>query len=172
MTATQFDALPVEDGRRWELLDGELIEMSSATAGHNDVEAELLLSLRFFMKSRRLGRVIPDTEFAFGEDRLRPDLSILLQSKWIQVDRDKVPVRIIPDIAVEIVSPSEVAGNLERKVAVYIETGVAEVWVIHAPRQYMYVHTSDSIRKLRSSEALSTPLLPGWSLPLAELFAP
>jgi Uma2 family endonuclease len=172
MTAAQFDALPEEDGRRWELLDGELIEMSSATASHNEVEAKLLVSTRVFMDTRRLGRVIPDTEFAFGEDRLRPDLSILSEAKWTKLDRHKVPVRILPDIAVEIVSPSEAAETLERKVTIYIETGVAEVWVIHTKQQYMYVHTADSVRRLRNTEALSTPLLPGWSLPLAELFAP
>jgi hypothetical protein len=49
------------------------------------------------MDPRRLGRVIPDTEFALGESRLRPDLSILSQSKWNLVDLDKVPVRSIPD---------------------------------------------------------------------------
>jgi Uma2 family endonuclease len=57
------------------------------------------------MDPRRLGRVIPDTEFALGESRLRPDLSILSQSKWNLVDLDKVPVRSIPDVTVEIVSP-------------------------------------------------------------------
>jgi Uma2 family endonuclease len=123
------------------------------------------------MGPRKLGKVIPDTEFAFGESRLRPDLSILSQSKWDMVDLDKVPVRTIPDMTVEIVSPSEAADRLERKVAVYIEAGVAEVWVIHTRRQYMYVHTADSVRKLRNTDTLETPLLPGWSLPVAQLFA-
>jgi Uma2 family endonuclease len=107
MTAAQFDALPEEAGRRWELLDREIIEVPNATARHDDVEAELLFSLMLFIGPRKLGKVIPDTEFAFGESRLRPGLSILSQSKWAELDRDKVPVRTIPDITVEIVSPSE-----------------------------------------------------------------
>ena len=172
ITAEQFDALPEEDGRRWELLDGEIVEVPSATPRHNEVETELLFSLRLFMGPQEHGKVITDTEFAFGESRLRPDLSILSKSKWAQVDREKVPIRIVPDVTVEIVSPSEVAEMLERKVAVYLETGVAEVWVIHTKRQYMYVHTADSVRRLRNTDTLETPLLPGWSLPLAQLFEP
>src|SRR5260370_5076922 len=138
MTAEQFDRLPEEDGRRWELLDGELIQVSSATAGHNEVEAKLLVSMRLFMDPRQLGKVIPDTEFAFGQNRLRPDLAVLSQAKWTLVNLDRVPVLTIPDVAIEIVSPSDVVDRLERKVAVYLENGVAEVWVIHSKRQYIY----------------------------------
>jgi Uma2 family endonuclease len=45
MTAEQFDALPEEEGRKWELLDGELIEVSSATPEHNFILARLFALL-------------------------------------------------------------------------------------------------------------------------------
>jgi Uma2 family endonuclease len=172
MTTAQFDALPVEEGRRWELLDGELIEMSSATLRHNLMQMRLGAAMHNWLVANDRGAVAPTTEFAFGANRFQPDLAVLLKAKSTLAEQERVPVLIIPDIAVEIVSPSEAAETLERKVTIYIETGVAEVWVIHTKRQYMYIHTADSVRRLRNAEALSTPLLPGWSLPLAELFAP
>jgi hypothetical protein len=57
------------------------------------------------MDPRRLGRVMLDTEFAFGERRLRPDLSILSQSKWNLADLDKGACSLHSGLTVEIVSP-------------------------------------------------------------------
>jgi Uma2 family endonuclease len=170
MTAEQFDALPQEEGRRCELLDGELIEMPTATARHNVIQTRLTMALYPKVVVDGGGGVLTATEFAFGENRFQPDLAVLLHEKWINVEQDRSPVLIIPDIAVEIVSPSEVVNKLERKVAVYLDKSVAEVWVINLSLRHMYVHTADSVRKLRNTDTLETPLLPGWSLPLGSLF--
>ena len=58
MTAEQFDALPEEEGRKWELLDGELIEVSSATPEHNYILAQLLSLLQTFVIPRETWRRI------------------------------------------------------------------------------------------------------------------
>ena len=64
MTAEQFDALPEEECRKWELLDGELIEVSSATPKHNRILARLLRLLDNFAEARKLGAVLPETDLA------------------------------------------------------------------------------------------------------------
>lgn len=172
MTAEQFDRMPYDEGRRPELLDGELIEVSTATAKHNEILANLLASVKLFMREHRLGTVIPTTEFAFGEDRLQPDLAVLSQPKWEQVNREKVPVLVPPDIAVEIVSPSESAKHLNRKVTVYLDHGVAEAWVIYPDEQHVLIYTAaPQIRRLHGNDVLECALLPGWSVPLSEIFA-
>jgi Uma2 family endonuclease len=61
MTAEQFDALPEEEGRKWELLDGELIEGSSATPRHNRILMRLSGRLDEFAEANRLGAVLPET---------------------------------------------------------------------------------------------------------------
>src|SRR5438477_13079377 len=106
MAAEQFDQLPEEEGRRYELLDGELIEVPSATPGHNLIQGILLTSLiNFFMRTLR-GMALAETDFALGGSRrLRPDIAVLFSDKWAKVDRWKVPVTIAPDIAIEIVCP-------------------------------------------------------------------
>jgi Uma2 family endonuclease len=75
----------------------------------------------------------------------------------------------MPDIAVEIVSPSESASALERKVDAYLAGGIAEVWVVYPATRHVFVHTGGGIRKLADAEALASPLLPGWSLPVRNL---
>jgi Uma2 family endonuclease len=170
-TAEQFDALPQEDGRRWELLDGELIEMPTATARQNVIQTRLTMELYPKVVVDGGGGVLTATEFALGENRFQPDLAVLLHEKWINVEQNRVPVLIIPDVAVEIVSPSEFVNKLERRVAIYLKKSVTEVWIINFDLQQMYVHTPDSVRKLWKTDTLETPLLPRWSLPLAGLFA-
>ncbi len=59
MTAEQFDALPEEEGRKWELLDGELIEVSSATPEHNLILGRLFALLYSFVRPAKLGKAAP-----------------------------------------------------------------------------------------------------------------
>jgi Uma2 family endonuclease len=137
MTAEQFDQLPEEEGRRYELLDGELIEMPSANLEHNLILKNGLFELEGFFRRTEIGTVVPEMEFAFGDDRFRPDLAVLLADKLKQASLKRVPLTVVPDIVLEIVSPSESAINLDRKVRVYLQAGVAEVWVIYPDGQHM-----------------------------------
>src|ERR1700730_6199354 len=95
ISAEEFDRLPEEEGRRYELLDGELIEVASATPGHNALVAILLMGLGRYQLGRGSvqGFALPDTEFALGGTRrLRPDIAVFLAAKWARVDRCAVPV--------------------------------------------------------------------------------
>ena len=173
LTAEQFDQLPEDEGRRYELLDGELIELASATPEHNLIEVRLGALLNDYFQSVRMKAVaLPDTEFALGENRrLRPDISVLLPEKWESIDRNKAPVQTSPDIAAEIVSPSETATELDRKVRAYLEAGTAEVWVVYPDGQHLYLHTLEGARRLTAKDRLDCPLLPDWSIAVSDLFA-
>lgn len=170
VTAEQFDHLPNEEGRKYELWDGELIELPSASPRHNETVSVLLIDLGGFLQSSDTGRAIPDTEFALGANlRYRPDIAVLLSSKWAQVDRDRVPVRVVPDIAIEVISPSELAYHVERKIGAYLKAGVNEVWVLYQAGR-IYIHTIAAVRRFLETEVLTSPLLAGWSIPVAKLF--
>jgi Uma2 family endonuclease len=171
MTAEQFDQLPQEEGRRYELLDGELIEMASANLEHNVILTNGLVELQLFFRQHPIGRAIPETEFAFEEERFQPDIAVLFAEKYKQANRRRVPVAVVPDIAIEIVSPSEPATHLDRKVRIYLRAGVAEVWVIYPDGHHLYVHTAREARYLSDTDVLETPLLPAWSMPVGKLFA-
>src|SRR5579872_2121800 len=170
ITAEEFDQLPEQEGRRFELLDGEMIEMPTATARHNFIQMRLGAELHGWLKESR-GAVLPTTEFAFGSNRFQPDLAVLLAAKWKEVEQSRCPVLIIPDIAVEIVSPSESAWNLDRKIGICLSQGVSEVWIVYPDSQHMLIYGANGIRNLVHTDRLETPLLPGWSIALSEVFA-
>ncbi len=171
MTAEQFDALPEEEGRKWELLDGELIEVSSATPEHNLILGQLLMLIQAFVKPRRLGKPLIETDLAVRRDsRLRPDLGFFSAETWQTIDIRRVPVEHPPDIAVEIVSPSETASNINRKVQAYLTWGVHEVWLIYPETRTISVHVHNGSQTLSEGAYLMSDLIPGWRIQVCEIF--
>jgi Uma2 family endonuclease len=171
MTAEQFDALPEEEGRKWELLDGELIEVSSATPEHNLILGRLFALLYSFVRSERLGKLLLETDLAVRNDsRLRPDMGFFSAETWRAIEIDRVPVRHAPDIAFEIISPSETATTINRKVQAYLAWGVHEVWLIYPETRTVEVHVPGSARILADNASLATTLIPGWRIRISELF--
>jgi Uma2 family endonuclease len=169
ITAEQFYRLPQEDGREFELLDGEVTEMSSPTVRHNRIVMKLVRLLSPALQVR--DELLDNTDFSPGElSILRPDLAILLGEKPSLIDPDKLPVTVAPDIVVEVISPSENAWKVDRKVQVYLQFGVQEVWTIYPQDQRLYSFTAAKVLLLQSHDTLQTPLLPGWSVTVAQLF--
>jgi Uma2 family endonuclease len=171
ITPAEFGALYDPEGRDFELLNGELIEMPSASGSHNFLAAKLSDHLGPWLRGRSAGVVIPDTEFAIGEGRLRPDLAVVSLTKWRRIGVAPVPLPEPPDIAVEIISPSESAMTLEMKIAAYLDSGVTEVWELYHETEHLFIHTTDGVRRLDRDSVIETPLFPGWSLPMSELLS-
>lgn len=103
---------------------------------------------------------------------IEPDVSFLTQQRVLEADPDGYFLGA-PDLAVEIISPSESARHIERKIALLLAKGSAAVWVIYPDSRAIHVHTPD--RKsvaLGTEDTISLPgLLPGWEMPVARLFA-
>jgi Uma2 family endonuclease len=80
ITGAQFDALPYEEGRLWELVDGELIPMPSPTARHQYVVQNILIELALHFRAHpEQGTALADVEFALADNyRVRPDVFVLL----------------------------------------------------------------------------------------------
>jgi Uma2 family endonuclease len=172
MSGAQFDALPYEEGRRWELLSGDLIDVSSPTPEHQLIVSNLNASLRNYFRQRAIGGSLPDVEFALGgDDRLRPDIAILLHDRWQNLDRRITPVPGSPSIAVEVISPGERAADSTRKTWTYLKSGVEEVWHILPKTRAIMTYTSHSGMSVIGADGdLRSPLLPGWQISVDELF--
>ena len=170
MSGAQFDALPYEEGRRWELVAGDLIEVPSPTPEHQDIVFNLLQALKQHLRTREAARAHQDIEFALSEqDRLRPDVCVLLDDR-ANLDPRRVPINGAPDIAAEVISPSERTGETRRKVLAYLNAGVREVWQIYPVTREVLISSHRSRRELGYFESLTTDLLPSWSMPVASLF--
>lgn len=173
ITGAQFDAMPYEEGRRWELIDGELIPVFSPTPRHQDIVFEILLAVRRYLKQGAIyGLAYQDVEFALTDsDRVRPDVAIVLGEKATHLDPDKVPIPGAPDIVIEVISPSERASESHEKVLAYLRNGTVEVWQVYPKSRTVLIHRGEIARSLEWSQPIETGLLPGFALQLASLFA-
>jgi Uma2 family endonuclease len=171
MTAEQFDSLPEEEIRKWELLDGELIEVPSATPKHNRIMGRLFKRLDDFAEKRKLGAVLLETDLAVrANTRLRPDMGFFSAATWETVDLDRVPVAETPDVAVEIISLSETRKTIARKVDAYLTWGVQEVWLIEPTVRTLTIHAAAGEQRLSEGAFLTSELVPGFRVQIADLF--
>jgi Uma2 family endonuclease len=171
-TGAQFDALPYDEGRRWELVDGEMIPVSSTTLQHQSIvrKIEVRLALYFADKPEQ-GEVFAAVEFALSENhRVRPDVFVLRREHLTLVDWEKVPVPGSPDIAIEVISPSERTTDSRQKVDAYLRHGTQEVWQVYPKLKEVVIHCGAAGITLTAAEHIVTPLLPGFTLAVHSLF--
>jgi len=169
MTGSQFDALPYEEGRRWDLVAGELIAVSSPTPRHQEIVFRILLALRQYLGGA--GLAYSDVEFALTDsDRLRPDVCVLLGAKAAGLDLDHVPIAGAPDIAVEVISPTERASDSHEKVRSYLR-GTREVWQVYPKSLTVQIYREENSRLVECDDRVTSDLLPGFQLAIQSLFA-
>ena len=108
LTVEQFDQLPAEEALRYELDKGELVAVSGPSYQHNYIRDTIVWLLRSFLSGKQLGEVIAEQEFRINRDTIRrPDVAFLRSEAVSRIDRSKSILDIIPNLVVEIVSPSE-----------------------------------------------------------------
>jgi Uma2 family endonuclease len=166
--------MPDDDSVQIELDEGELITMAPASEDHGFIEIELASRLHQFVKAHQLGRVYAgDTGFRLSDDTVRsPDVAFVRKERVAQL-RSQGFAKGAPDLAVEILSPSNSFRQMTRKVRQYFAAGCHTVWVVHPDRKEVEVfEATGADRTLTAEDVLEAPvLLPGFSVPVAELFA-
>jgi Uma2 family endonuclease len=175
VTADDFALLP--DADRFELLDGELVEreMSNRTT---TIGGDIFAELRAWCRPGGRGFALPDGTtfrcFAEQPDRVRkPDASWFSAPRWTPALFDATHIDRAPDLIVEVLSPHDLAYDVSAKVDEFFRAGTAEAWVVHPHLKQLDRQRADqSSRRYGVSETLDGgPLLPGFALRLAEVFA-
>jgi Uma2 family endonuclease len=176
--ATEADVIKALDGadkRLYELVDGVLVEKAMGTK-EGMLGSRLCFYFWEFLEKHDLGIVVG----ADGPFRLRlglvrfPDVCFV---SWERLPDGELPdqaiARVVPDLAVEILSESNTKREMERKLRDYFEAGVRLVWLIDTKSETAQVFSSPSSgRKLGKDQSLDgVDVLPGFRLPLRELFA-
>jgi Uma2 family endonuclease len=174
LTAERFDNYPFEEDKRYELDEGELIEMTRAGYDHNRVLIRLTNRVFNFLESQPIGEVL-NSENLFAPSaatRLAPDVAVILGDRRAGLPGAKV-IHIIPDIAAEVLSPSEYPKRIPRKLGRYFKAGVKQVWLINPETREVEVWTGPTLPEtaLEGDDTLTSSLLPGFRLALADLFA-
>ena len=175
MTAEELLAVP-DDGHRYELIEGMVRRMPPAGEEHSEVWAELFWYMKTFAREHKLGAVVGgDAGFLFGRD---PDILLVPDVAFTRADRlrprdqrtDFSPV--VPDLVVEVVSPSDRPDEVAKKIAFYLAAGVRLVLELDPRPRTVTVHASGGVpRILRVGDVLDGgDVLPGFKVPVAAIF--
>ena len=176
MTARQLAELP-EDGWRHELIDGELQTMAPAGEQHGQVAVTITYLVVDHVRRNSLGRCyIAETGFVLRRDPdtvRAPDLAFT-RTERLPVQPNKSFSDIVPDLVVEVVSPSDRASEVTKKALVWLRAGVRLVWVIDPEAEVVTVHRDGNvIGLLTDADAVLSgeDVLPGFEVRLADILA-
>lgn len=172
MTVEEFMNIDDEPNRH-ELIKGELLTMPSPKPLHGRVVANLLILLGLHVKGNRLGDVYAESGYHLERDPdtvLGPDVSFVAAERVDRLDEDYYDGP--PDLAVEVLSPGDRRGYVERKVAVYLETGTRSVWLVNPKRRTVEVISSLKDRRtFHETDELVDDIIPGFRVKVSEIFA-
>lgn len=173
-TDAEFIALP-KDGHRYELVNGELIDMGNSGAKHGYVCSTLMILLGGYVRIQKLGAMF-DSSTAFkmkSGNKRSPDISFVAKERLQGME--ELPDGFLegaPDLAVEILSPGNTVEEMHNKIVEYFENAARLVWVIHPNEHYVLVYRSPQPdRLLKSTDAIDgEEVIPGFTLAVSELF--
>jgi Uma2 family endonuclease len=178
LTVQQFLELPQvkeDDYRRYELWQGEVVEMGENIPFHNWIRDRILIALSNFLEKTKLGTALCETAVQLDTNTLyRPDVVFWDSEHWVSVDLRSSPVEIIPQLVVEVKSPSNSIPELFGKANYYIRSGVQMVWVVIDEPYKIHVFEANGARRVViAGDNLEAPaLLPGFSVDAAQFLPP
>jgi len=174
LTFEEFVKLPEQEGTRYELDEGDLLIEPSPTFRHNRVRDRIARRLAAFVEARQLGEVIVEMDFRLAPDTVRnPDVAFVTSQHLHTIDVDHSPAEGAPALAVEVISRSNLAQDMQKKVSQYLAAGAGVVWVVYPESQLVEIHKWGVIRQVKAPESLiEADLFAGhtFSLLLADLF--
>ena len=155
----------------YEYAEGELIPMSPATRRHGKISAKVAWHLYAYIYENGLGEVYTaETIFQVGERVMKPDVAFVSTDR-LDVDEDKA-FPIPPDLAIEVVSPTDIHYRIVQKAFDYLAAGTRLVWVLDPVAKTVTVYRSKSDIELITHEATLTgeDVVPGFICPVENLF--
>ena len=165
-----------EDERDFETVDGIEVELPPTSAESVGIATELVGKLYIYGVANKIGKPYGEVKIALpGERDIRrkPDLIFVPFTAWpAHLRLPKVDAwRILPDLCVEVVSPTDLFFTYDDKLDEYFAAGVKQVWIISPGNSIFRIHEpGDCVRVLRRKDTLSgIDFLPGFELPLSEL---
>ncbi len=169
---------PEDNRRRFYLIDGELYEMPPVQRIHSRLASRMDRIIGLFVEEHDLGETHVELGFSPPGDRstlLAPDVAFVSAARLRNQPEDGF-LSIMPDLAVEIASPSDSLAQLRRKAKIYLDNGSSLVWIVLPAEKGVDVcRSADGARLdiefVSADGALSgEDVLPGFELELSRLF--
>ena len=177
-TYADYKEWKLDEGERFELINGEAYAMASPNERHQAILMELSAQLHDFLRGKPC-KVYPapfDVRLFYEEDEsddtvVQPDIIVICDEK----KRGHEGCRGAPDLVVEILSPSNTAIEMERKFKLYSQAGVREYWVVDPENQgltvYHFQDNAISANTYGSADSVPVAALPGLRIALEQVFA-
>ncbi len=176
MTAEDLWEMPEVPGKQFELVNGELVEMPTASHYHNLIVFLIGRLIESFATERDLGYTFVDgVSFVLRrnpDDVRGPDVSFLAKDRVTSLDMLLKPWDGAPDLAVEIISPSDRATEINEKIKSYQAAGTRLIWVVWPDTQSVTTYDArGSISDLQSEDILDGgDVLLGFTVAVGRLF--
>jgi Uma2 family endonuclease len=175
LTSDQFLALPEEldeHGNRIkdELIGGEVVRMPPASLIHDLIKNRINEFLLVYLRanpSLGLRSLIEIGAQITSSDTFVPDVAVVNLSSLRSSRRI---FEGAPEIAIEVVSPTDTAKHVKQQVHAYLKGGAKSVWVVYPEERSIEIYREGLIQELKADQAITDPLLPGFSSPVSSFF--
>ena len=174
MTSAEFLARPDEfdqSGNRIkeELIGGEIVQMAYTSKWHDLIKSEVARALFRYLDARgeRCFKVLIEAGFVVADqDTFAPDVAVVRAQRLSEAGR---LISGAPEIAIEVVSPTDTAKDIRRKITAYLQNGAGSVWIFYDDGS-VAVHTASGVHELNGEQKLEDPLLPGFSVAVSTFY--
>jgi Uma2 family endonuclease len=181
------------DDTRYEIVDGELFVTTQPTSQHQYSSGQVTAELIYWNRQAGLGIVLPAPGVIFSEDNnVAPDVVWLSTARYEALVDEGGHLQGAPELMVEVLSPGVTNERRDRvaKLSLYSRRGVSEYWILVGAHRQVEVYrraaaaggAADAVTggvgplqlvaTLGATDVLTSPLLPGFSCPVARLFLP
>ncbi len=174
ITLAEYMAMDEEEGYRIEVSHGLIVREPGPAPPHGWLSARVIYRLMDYLEEHPgLGTVYAPVAFVLAEEPLGvriPDVCFVRGPRPRHVYGSGLP-HGAPDLAIEMLSPANRAGEMRRRVAELLEGGTSEVWVLDPKRETVTVQAPSGARVLRGADRLENDeLLPGFSWEVRTIF--
>ena len=172
VTAEELWNMP-DDGYRYELVRGELRKSMPPGYVHDEYSGNIYDSIRHYVIPNGLGRAYFYVGFRLHPDHVRaPDTAFVTRERREAAGTRDGYFPGPPDLAVEVISPSNRRWEIEEKIADYLDAGTKAVVVVYPRRRSVAIHRpGGDVETLGDGDTLEVPeVIPGWSMPVSRIF--
>ena len=171
----EFLAMP-ETKPYKEFVDGEVVEKPMPVPAHGQLVVDLITETNLYVREHPEFRVETEVRHADLDNAwvFLPDISLTRKTRRPPaVDEPRGPVEVMPDFAIEVLSPDDRPGRVAQRVNYYLRAGVTLVWIVDPEDESVTVFERGAESRVVTSpdELTGEPVLPGFTLDLGRLFA-
>lgn len=174
MTIDEFAA--IDEPGRFDLIRGEVYCMAPAGGEHGAINSKVNRRIGNFVEEHSLGETYtPDTGFILSRNPdtvLCPDFAYVRAENVLPREEQRGFLEIAPDLAIEVLSPSDTLSSATQKIMEYLDAGVRLVWLVDPADHTVTVYTPDRrARVYREDDTIDGgDVLPGFSIAVADIF--